>query len=43
LIGAFDPSLGALVGGPAWLFLSAMLEIIQAMAALPFAIINLPF
>ncbi len=43
LIGAFDSSLGALVGGPAWLFLSAMLEIIQAMAALPFAIVELPF
>jgi competence protein ComEC len=43
LIGALDPSLGALIGGPAWLFLSAMLEIIQAMTALPFAIVELPF
>jgi competence protein ComEC len=41
LIGALDPSTGALVAGPAWLFLTAMLEIIQAMAALPFAIVNL--
>jgi len=43
VIGALDRSIGALLAGPAWLFLSAMLEIIQAMAALPFAIIALPF
>ena len=43
VIGALDQSVGALVAGPAWLFLSAMLEIIQAMAAVPFAIVSLPF
>lgn len=43
IIGAFDQSLGALLAGPAWLFLTAMLEIIQAMASLPFAVITLPF
>lgn len=41
VVGAIDQSLGALVAGPAWLFLTAMLEIIQAMASLPFAIIEL--
>ncbi len=43
VISALDQSAGAFVAGPAWLFLSAMLEIIQAMAALPFAIVTLPF
>jgi competence protein ComEC len=42
-ISALDQSVGAFVAGPAWLFLTAILEIIQAMAALPFAIVNLPF
>lgn len=37
------PSLGALLAGPAWLFLTAMLEVIQAMAALPFAVVEFPF
>lgn len=39
-VGALDQSLGAVLAGPAWLCLTAMLEIIQAMAALPFAIIS---
>lgn len=43
VIGVFNQSLGAFVAGPAWLFLSAILEVIQAVAALPFAVINLPF
>ena len=43
VVGALDQSVGALVAGPAWLLLSAMLEIIEAMAALPFAVVNLPF
>lgn len=43
VIGAFDQSLGAFLAGPAWLLLSAMLEIIEAMAALPFAVMTLPF
>jgi competence protein ComEC len=43
ILGVFSQSLGALFAGPAWLFLSAILEIIQAIAALPFAVINLSF
>ena len=43
LVAVVSPSLGAALAGPAWLFLTAMLEIIQTMAALPFAIVNLPF
>lgn len=43
LVAIVFPSLGALLAGPAWLFLTAMLEIIQAMAALPFAVVMLPW
>lgn len=43
VIGTLDQSVGAFVAGPAWLLLSAMLEIIEAMAALPFAVLTLPF
>lgn len=43
LVAIAAPSLGAFLAGPAWLFLTAMLEIIQAMAALPFAVVEFPF
>lgn len=43
MVGAFDQALGAVVAGPAWLFLTVMLEIIQALASLPFAVLHFPF
>ncbi|MFZ2681824.1 MAG: ComEC/Rec2 family competence protein [Patescibacteria group bacterium] len=41
VVGVIDQGLGALIMGPAWICLTAMLKIIQAMAALPFAIVKL--
>ncbi|MDQ5952163.1 MAG: competence protein ComEC [Patescibacteria group bacterium] len=42
IVGMLNQAVGALVAGPAWLLLSLMLEIIQAMASLPFASLNIP-
>jgi competence protein ComEC len=41
IVGIFSQALGAVLAGPAWLFLTAMQEIIKAMAELPFAVLSL--
>lgn len=43
VVAAIDVPMGAIVAGPAWLLLTAILEIIQAMASLPFAVMTLPW
>lgn len=40
-VGVVSQSLGAIAAGPAWLFLTIMLEVIKSMSALPFAVMHL--